>query len=282
MSETRPPDLATLGPAFAPRLAGGAPVYATGEDRLRVRSLNSAAGVRLALEGRILRVDGSISPISDPHVPNTDRTFATTFHAIGEGWIQHLSVRSESGTPRRGQCYVWVDLVRGQTNAFQPLGSVLKGYATDTSGLAWPGTPLDDSPNAAGVVRAVVGSQPIAGAEMIEVVPTNARWRLFGVNVALVTDATAANREVVLTIDDGANILAEIPNGTNQVASTTRRYSFARNVQRASGATVLTHNNPVPDAILMGGYRIRTVTANIQATDLYGPARLWVEEWIED
>lgn len=276
------PVLGSLGPELLPYLKGGPGLYVTGEERLRLRSFNSAAAVRLNLEARVLRLDGSISPLTDPHIPNTDRTEATTQHAIGEGWLQHVNVRAVAGTPRRGQCFIVVDIVRGQTNAVAPLGIVLQGYAKDTTGLAWPGSPLIDSPDGPGVILSLAGADPAAGAEMSETVPTNARWRLLGVDIPLVTDATVANREVVLTIDDGANIVAEIASGTSHVASTTRRYSFARNVQRGAGATALTVNAPIPDAILMGGYRVRTVTTNLQAADNFGAPRLWVEEWIED
>jgi hypothetical protein len=282
MSPTDRQSLGALGPVFTPSLAGAPGVYITGEDQLRLRSMNSVAGVVLALEGRVLRVDGTISPISAPHTPNTDRTLATSLHAVAEGWVQNLSVRASAGTPRRGQCYVWVDLVRGQTGAVQPLGTVLKGYATDTSGLAWPGGVNDDPTEGRGCIRRVEGSNPAAGAEFLETVPTNARWRLLGVKVDLVTDATAANRELVLTLDDGANVLAEIPAGVNHTASQNRTYSFFIGAQRGAGATALVVNNALPDAMLMGGYRIQSETRNLQAGDDYGAPRLWVEEWIED
>lgn len=274
--------LGTLGPNLAPYLSGGPGLYVTGEDQLRLRSMNSAAGVILALEGRVLRLDGSISPISSPQTPNTDRTFQTTLHQIGEGWLQHVSVRATAGAPRRGQCYVWVEIVRGQTNAVQPLGCVLKGYVTDTSGLAWPGSPLADPADGPGVIRSITGTDPAANTEFSETVPANARWRLLAVSVALVADANAANRETTLIIDDGATIVAEIPSGTAQTANQTRRLTFARNVQRFATAQALGIAAPLPDAILMGGYRVRSVTTNIQAGDNYGAPQLWVEEWTED
>lgn len=279
---TQPVSLSTIGPWLLPYLKGAPALFMTGEESLRIRSFNSAAGVTLALEGRVLRPEGSIDPMSNPHAPNTDRTAATSVIAVGAGWIQHLSVRATAGAPRVGQCFVVVEIVRGQAGAMQPLGVVLQGYVTDTSGLAWPGTPMQPSIDGAGVIRSIAGADPAAGAEWSETVPTNARWRLLGVDAALVTDATVANREVVLTIDDGAAIVAEVAAGTAQAASLTRRYSFARGVQRGAPAASTIINGPAPDAMLMGGYRVRSVTTALQAGDNWGAPQLWVEEWIED
>lgn len=276
------PTPGTIGPWLYPYLAARDSIFCTGEEALRVRSFNAAAGVALQLEGRLLTPDGEIIPIAGPMVTTTDRLAQTATHAIGAGWIQGLQVRATAGSPRVGQCFVVVELVRGQTGAFQSLGTLLQGYVTDTTPLAWPGTPLRPSAEGPGVIRSITGTDPAAGAEWSETVPTNARWRLFGVTAPLVTDATVANREFVLTIDDGAAIVAEVPAGTVQAASLTRRYSFLRNVQRGVGVSDDTIGGPVPDAILMGGYRIRSVTINLAGGDNWGAPQLWVEEWIED
>jgi len=276
------PTLGSLGPELLPYLKGAPALYVTGEDRIRIRSFCGLAGVTLTLEARVLRLDGSISPQQEPHITNALRTEVTSTHAIGEGWLQHLNVRATVGTPRRGQCFVIVDLVRGQTGGVTPLGVLLQGYAKDTTGLAWPGMLHSDSADGPGCIRSITGTDPAAGVEVSETVPANARWRLLGVDVALVTDATVANREVVLVLDDGVLPLAEIASGTAQAASLTRRYSFAVGVQRGAGAVSTIINAPIPDGFLMGGHRIRTQTTGIVAGDNFGAPQLWVEEWIED
>lgn len=275
-------DLATIGPWLTPYLKGSSAFFLTGEESLRLRSYCSGSGVFLTLEGRILRPEGSIDPMSNPHATASDLSAVETIHPLGAGWLQHLSVRATSGDPRVGQCYVVVEIVRGQTGAMQTLGIILEGYVATNSGPAFPGTPLLLSADGPGFIRSIAVADPAAGAEWSQTVPTNARWRVLGVDAALVTDATVANREAVLTIDDGASIVAEIAAGTAQAASLTRRYSFARGVQRGGPAASTIINAPIPDAILMGGYRIRSVTTNLQAGDNWGAPQLWVEQWIED
>lgn len=274
--------LGELGAMLAPYLKGPALWYNTGEDRLRLRVFNAAAGVRLNLEARTLRVDGSISPTNEPIVPTTDRSEAPVIVNLAEGWLQHVSVRAVSGTPRRGQCWCVVDIVRGQTGALTPVGFIGQGYAKDTSGLAWPGTPMLDSADGPGVIRSILGTDPAVNTEILETVPANARWRLLAVTFSLVADVNVANREVNLTIDDGAAVVARIASGTAQTAGQTRDYTFARNVQRGAPAAGQVINAPLPDAMLMGGYRIQTATTNRQVGDNYGAPQLWVEEWIED
>lgn len=265
-----------------PGLEGSSSIYATGEDHLRIRSFNSAAGVTLAIEGRMLLPNGCIVPIADRHVPNTDRTEQTSFVGLAEGYLQTLTIRASGGTPRRGQCYVLVDFVRGRSTAVQLVGCLVAGYATDTGRLAWPGSPISDSADGPGVIRTIVGTNPAAGVEIVETVPTNARWRLKTFNYTLVASGAAANRRPVLTIDDGANILWQSFSNVAQTAGQTAIYRAGIGTPFLLYDT-LAYHLPLPvDLPLQGGYRIRTVTAAIDAGDDYAAPIYTVEEWIED
>ena len=83
-------------------LGSPAPFYMTGEDNLRVQSLNSAPGVQLTLSGRLFGRGNRIVPFSIPHVPNTNRTIASALSSIGEGWIMGLQVvRNRRGAADR-------------------------------------------------------------------------------------------------------------------------------------------------------------------------------------
>lgn len=277
-----PLTLATLGTSLIPYLKGAPALYLTGEESLRIRSFNSAAGVYLAVEGRVLQLTGQLEAMSSPHVPNTDRTPATTVIALGPGWLSHVSVRATQGAPRRGQCFVVVELVRGRDNAMQPLGVVLQGYVKELTGLAWPGSPIIDSPEGPGVIRSITGTNPGAGAEVLETVPANARWRVLSVAIQFQASAAAANRETVLLLDDGATTYAAIPTGRTVTANQGPLITFARGVDRFAFATAVPIAAPFPLVEMMGGHRLQTSTANLQAGDDYGAPQLLVEEWIED
>jgi hypothetical protein len=126
----------------------------------------------------------------------------------------------------------------------------------------------------------VVGPDPAAGAEVTITVPQTARWRVLGLRFQLVTDATVVNRQVDLVIDDGANVVLRIEPPAVQGAGGTRGYNYGPGLP---ARTVLTQEflGALPvEAVLEGGWRIRTVTALLQAADNYNGVFLWVEEWL--
>lgn len=255
--------------------------YLTDDDHLRLRVRNSAAGVTVAIEGRYALPDGTVIPFGDVIVPATDRSASMKLIRMTKGLLLTVSVRASAGAPRRGQTFVTVELVRGFTGDVQPLGVLIQGYVSDTTRRQWPGSLLEDSTDGRGVVRNVAGADPAAAAEATITVPTAARWRLIAFTVTLVTDANAANREPILVIDDGATVAAAASPAAVQAASLTRRHTFGpASVVNAAGA--LAQQGATPhDVLLPAGYRLSTVTANLQAGDNYGVPQAFVEEWIE-
>lgn len=122
-------------------------------------------------------------------------------------------------------------------------------------------------------VAASLTVDPAANTEVSQTVPGGQIWELLSVNVTLVTDATVANRQVTLVIDDGVNIVAQVTAQPTQAASLTYNYTFSvGGVDRAAvvGTNVLV---PLPGPLaLPAGFRIRTVTTLRAATDNYGAA----------
>jgi hypothetical protein len=275
-----PPD----SPLWAPGVDVDTPsaFYCTGEEFLRVSSFGSLASVELAVRTRFLGRDGALSPSGDRHVPTSTRTLATTDHPLGQGWLLGCAIFATVGTPRVGQVFVVVDLIRGSGAGAVIVQTLAQGYVTDTSRLSWPASPIRRSIDGPGVLRSITGTDPAANTEVSETVPTNARWRLRGFAVQLVTDANVATRRVVLQLDDGATLLWAATATDSQVASLTRQYGFP-NVGSYVVAQVSTIGIPGPEGLpLQGGFRVRTATVNIQVTDNYGAPQLLVEEWIED
>lgn len=127
------------------------------------------------------------------------------------------------------------------------------------------------TPSAVTVPNSTVGADPAAGAEATVTVPAGETWELESFRVTLVTSAVAANRRVTLVIDDGTNILAEIVAGLDQIASQTITYSYTADAGYETTATrsgVIQQG--IPRMLLAAGYRIRTITDNIDVGDNYG------------
>lgn len=256
-------------------------LYVAGEDNLRLRSLNSAAGVRLNCTGRIRGRDGTIRPFSFDHVPNTNRTVAATIAAVGEGWIVNLRVAAAGGTPLIGQTWAIVELVRGFTGASEINGTLASGYVTTNQPIAWPGSPMRGTLEGPGVIRSIAGTNPAANVEWSETVPAGARWQILSLSNVFVTDANVANRFPRLIIDDGAANVYESDPAAALAASLTRIYNAGLGTARLDAVSTNAQWALPEDVTLMAGSRIRSFVTNLQAGDNWGAPQLLVREWLE-
>jgi len=217
-------------------------------------------------------------------IPLTNLTTGTsraeethTFRIGEEGELIGFDVFTDVAL--RGQCYILVS-VRYSGN--RGLG-LIKGYVTKTRDLNWTfgASDSEDSTNGRGIPRIITGTDPAAGNEISEAVPTNARWKIKSMIFTLVTDATVSNRRVRVKIDDGSgNDPYAMDCGSNQAASNS--YAYAVDTVPLLGGSGFI-NVPIPDDLpLSAGMLIETDTTNLQAGDNYGAPVFIVEEWIED
>lgn len=278
-----------LDPTDTSALLSTGAVYLTGEEFIRLTAFNGAAGVTLTLAGRFLPAP-RLGDVCPPHprpfahalIPATDRSSSTRIASLGDGWLLSASVFASGGTPRRGQCYVVVDLMRGDATAATPLVTLVQGYVSVQERRTWPGTLLEPMAALPGALRSITGTDPGAGVEVSETVPTNARWRLLAIMATLVTDGTVQNRDAALTLDDGATVFARFPAGQAQAATLTTRYVWTPGGARFTIVGDRTIVIPIPDVSLADGFRLKTVTTLLAAGDNWGAPQLFVEELIED
>mgnify|MGYP001570853862 CR=1 FL=1 len=256
--------------------------YVSGEDNLRVRSVNSLFGARVSLQGRFLEAGGRLIAFSEVHVPNNDRSGAQSDYPLGNGYLLNLSVVVSNGAPLLGQTFVMVQLIRGLSGATIVLGCLLQGYITSTQQLAWPGSPIVSSTEAEPWVRQINGTNPAAGVEIDERVPAGARWELLNCYVEFVTDGNAADRRVRLAIaPDAAADTAIVSTNVIQIANQDFGYTFSPNLPFAND-TLGNIQCPMSERmILQAAARIRTSTAGLQVGDNWDAPRLQVREWLE-
>jgi len=211
------------------------------------------------------------------HTTAADRSLTATNTRLDELPIAFAVGLSAAGV-RRGECYVRVALRMGGV-----LVDILtSGYVSDERGLWWPGGPLEHSLEGPGFLRSVLGTDPAAGAEISETVPTNTRWRLLAAIVTLVTDATVANRRTIWLIDDGATVLWFGDDNVNHAPSTTIPHLLSPSPIRGTLNYGYNTSLGTADTMLLQGWRLRTTTQAMVAGDNYGAPQLWVEEWIEE
>lgn len=133
-----------------------------------------------------------------------------------------------------------------------------------------------------GVLKVVQGTDPAAGVEISETVPAGKLWDLLSVDTSYVASATVANRGPVLTLDDGTRDLTEIPNVFQFIVAseTWNGVCWMQGMGQITGTGGGYRIAPLPSPCLLGpGYRIRTVTTNIQAGDNWGAPVFQVVEY---
>lgn len=131
-----------------------------------------------------------------------------------------------------------------------------------------------------GEIEVIAGTDPAAGIEISQTVPTGFAWRLLAVTATLVTSAVAANREASLVLDDGTNIFARIPTSQNHAASLTRRVGWFHGATPAAVVTDTTLQAGLPNDVILGaGFRVRIITTNLDAGDNWSAPILLVERF---
>ena len=175
-----------------------------------------------------------------------------------------------------GQVHAQIFLLfNGESVATLSQGPVSRGF-----GLSWPHGPHIPPLNLIGLDRVIVEAQPANNTEHSIAPVASSMWRIKSLSFELVTDATGANRRVHLRLRDGVGEIAgDWPADFQQVASTTRRYTFA-----PQGITTVNIDNDVlvgiPTGLVISDVDglLETVTENLQATDRFSAAHILVEE----
>lgn len=138
---------------------------------------------------------------------------------------------------------------------------------------------VDGAKDGPGTIQSRTGANPVAAAEIIETVPTNTFWKLRAMQFTLVTDANAANRGVLVALDDGVTSYHETRQFDVQIASLSRVYSYSVGTYYLADALFGAYFNVLPKLVMAAGHRWRTVTGSIQAGDDYGAPQYLVEAW---
>ncbi|MBA7633910.1 hypothetical protein ES703_41481 [subsurface metagenome] len=131
-----------------------------------------------------------------------------------------------------------------------------------------------------GRILSITGTDPAAGVDISETVPSRRRWRILALYFTLVTSATEANRYARLLITDGTNVLYEFVPPTPQTAGGTNHYSFSH-FPTSESIGYGRRAYPLPPLMLTSGYKIQTALLAKEADDNLSAPQLLVEEWID-
>ena len=132
-----------------------------------------------------------------------------------------------------------------------------------------------------GRIRSITGTDPAAGAAMIETVPAGVIWRFISMQVTFVTDSNVANRFVRFIFDDGTNDYLTIANDQGQAENITLVYSVGAGIFGGFGGFDTQLIPSPPDLFLPAGHRIKEGVGNFQVGDDFSAPQLLVEEWVD-
>lgn len=256
------------------------PIYLQRNDFIYLGTFSNTNGAQVRMTYRYLTPEGEIK--EGQYTPPPFLVWAWTVFPLFEGWLLSFQI-TQITAPVAGQlCYAIVALGRGAVSAVvvQLQGVIWQGYVPSNMALGWPGTPSKEITDGPGILRTITGTQPGAGTDINEVVPTQRRWQLLSFCAILTTSATVANRNAEFVFRDQlSNILHTSPSFLNQLASTVLTYFAAQQPSTtaplAGGVALQT---PMP-VMFKTGHRLQTLTANLQATDQWSTPIYTFLEW---
>lgn len=275
-SLTRPP-FATFG---SQQLAPPSPLYVTVDDQIVAYTNSRQNGSAMLFRARVMETSGRITSVETRWTNQIGTELFGHPLTLIEGWILSATLEDATGTMEVGELYASLRIVRayGVNNVTQQV--LCSGYVTGSRPLSWPGSGLESTRDGKGYLRVVLGTNPAAGVQVQETVPSMAIWRLISMRVVYVTDATVANRNLNLTIDDGANVYFSLEHNTVATASATWLFTLAVGATDGYRSTFEMHNNLPDNLILPAGHRITINARNFTAGDDFAAPVMYVEEWL--
>lgn len=254
-------------------------LYITRDDVIWFRVVQPVATSRWHVFGRVLMLDGEVHLIDSVLNDVTVGSFITLQIPFAEGFLLDLMVRKEGTGVQRGQEFCQAGVGRFDGAVLRPYATLISGYTMGTQGLGWPFGVQDDSVKGPGRIVNNLITVPGAGAEFVYTVAASRRQRIQALIFTLVTAVAVAVRGVRVVVDDSVNVIAQVPANITQAASLTQLYNvgaYPTNPAAIAGEEFV----PLPPGlVLQSGFRIRSLTNNIQPADQYSALFVLVEEW---
>lgn len=254
--------------------------YMGASDYVRVVAITNVAPVTITLEIRFLTPQGEIKQMPYTQILNTNGGLAVVLTSTPiEGYI--LGAIAFAQSPGIGQCFAYIDIVRGTGAAIQGTGQILmQGYIAALSQLNYPPTTLNPQFGGPGTVNTITAPNPGASFPFRFVVPANTRWNVRSIQAGMNTDAAAGNRVALLIISDpNSNQLAQIPAGAVVAASTSTQCTWAPSFSPQLVSTYALGGLPAP-LVLPAGYGVAGYIAGADPGDFWTGPTLSKEEWV--
>lgn len=256
--------------------------YLDGADNIRIEGWNSMSNVALNILGRFFKDDGTVQVFQARLPLTSDRVRTVRDFPVVRGYLLNLIITAEGASPKIGQTFARASVIRGLTGATVVVGVMLQGYVTAQQALGWPGSPIQNSLDAAGCERFITGTNPALGAAVNEVVPTGARWQVLTVRCRLQTSATVIDRRPFLRFDVPGPLGTYVHGVTAVAVASSTLFPIWGNGVQASFTMSNVCNSPLPvEQSLFAGMAVYVDAEGLQADDRYDQIYLLVREWLD-
>jgi hypothetical protein len=129
-------------------------------------------------------------------------------------------------------------------------------------------------------LRVVRVPNPAAGSEVAISPNTGGLWIVRSLVATFTADATIANRDVTVVADDGTTVWFQTPGRTAVAAAGVATFvGHSGSVGSAGAAGIQVLDMPAGGLLLLPGYRLRTITTNLQAGDAFSAIVALVDDW---
>lgn len=274
---TSKPEVRFLSKAVQPPSA----VYVDTSDVLQVGAASSAKFEVVTINYRLLRADGELIKGQFLLNPPLNRSIVIHQEPLAEGFLLSVSCKAAVATSR-GQTFVRVFLTDPTLGGGQPSYMLMADYVTTAMAPAHPNGRVLAPSEGPGFVYAVSPPAPVAGAEWVFTVPTNARWRPITGYAALNTSGAVSNRQPGLLISSGVTHVFVGWGQVNETATTANIIGY-HSTYNTPAFTPFSAWAPLPaDMILLGGYFLQSFTGGLDAADQYSDIAFSVEEWLDN
>lgn len=230
---------------------------------------------------RWLMPDGTIIPQIVTVIAPTAGVIQLLQQAVPEGFLLTASMFSPTNLGAGQWIFGTVALLRGGIQGANTFDEIMAGYVGHLFSPSWPEWLPQRASDGAGQIVSIATGNPAAGADFSITVPTGRRWNVLCLRAVLNASAAVANRNVALLLDDGANTFFVLQSIAAVTANQNERIVASADLPYVND-NVNTQTIPFPSpTILVSGYHIKSLTANLQAADQWTNIQLVVQEWLD-
>jgi hypothetical protein len=279
--------LASPAPAAGNQVvAAPAQFVFTGTEALRLTVFRMSSGITLGLTGRFRSdASGQVTPFSEAIA---DAVIAATgdSHEYGfpAGQLYNVRVGVTSAAGEFGLTFVRLEQIVGRGDAAVVIGTLLQGYVSPKSELAWPGSPLQHVYEGRGDL-ANLGWSTVTGASLYATRPgvVGRRYQMLAGRVDILTSAVAGGRAIYLSVQDGGGTVHHIASAQTTLAgSAGRTICFAAGMPaRALDVGSIEWLPIAQDLDLTSSLEVRVQVTNNQAGDTITGQGFLVRQWFD-